>query len=1102
MKRFLLYLGIGASLFSNKLSAQNYPTTGLIEHFKFDNSLAGQLGGNIGSVTPSYVADRFGSPNKANHFTTGTSDILIQNFPTGTNSRTISFWFKGNSNILQELFNVKGSTSGEMRIAYSLPDFSTSSNIVLVSNGTTELKGSLSYSNEWKQITIVNLSGAHRIYINGVYYSGASNSSNIAGSPIFRIGMSNTDVVSADFAMDDLIVYNRALSDLEILQVFTTPSYSPLQEWTLFQNGTAGRTFNSLEYLKRQNPSASDQIIFSSGYTNHGGGNPVVTANSEPRLMHENTFVTSSTNSNLQVYGTDYTLDENTTNTNVANFNDEAFTCGASWILYYNSNNTQNRSGYWIGKIHKRTGSPTQTAAFTEVFSQAGRPLADIESNKKFNGTNVIAVGRTAPTVFINGFVESPAIVVSSNNGANWTEINLTSLNLGNGGLKSLTWINQTTAIAIGYKLTNGGSFDPAIYTPLILKTTDAGLNWSDVSPNNAGLEALNKIEFANNQLWIAGDNGKLLKSADAGNTWTVISSDAFTSISSIYFFDAQNGFIAGIGSYVAKTVDGGQTWRRMYFQDPARITALQFKDATNGLIQTSAGTLYAYTPCVTVTNTINVTACGSYTTPSGNQTWTSTGQYQESLLTTSGCDSIVTVNLTIINGFNTTQTESACGSFTWTNGVTYTASTTTPTQLFQSVDGCDSLVTLNLTIHQANPATHIIAACNSYTWVDGITYTSNNNTATFLLQTVNGCDSLVTLNLTLGNNTGIAVESACESFTWIDNVTYTSSTNTPTFTLTNSSGCDSVVTLNLTINNNANGTANVTACGSYTWIDGVNYTSNNNTATFTLQTVNGCDSLVTLNLIFGAPNSGVATIEACESYTWIDGNTYTTSTNTPTFTLTNVSGCDSLVTLNLTIKNSTSSVDIVTSCEPIVWLNGMTYSASTNTPTFTIPNAAGCDSVITLNLTINSVTPTIALNGNTLSTTAIGGTYQWVNCDTEQDIAGANSQTFTITVTGNYAVEFTSNGCTELSNCLNVNVVGIEDLAIETISVAPNPTNDNLTISTQLNMTISIVNLLGERLMKVELSKGQNLIETENFVPGVYLIETAKGQTIRFVKI
>ena len=61
-----------------------------------------------------------------------------------------------------------------------------------------------------------------------------------------------------------------------------------------------------------------------------------------------------------------------------------------------------------------------------------------------------------------------------------------------------------------------------------------------------------------------------------------------------------------------------------------------------------------------------------------------------------------------------------------------------------------------------------------------------NNNTATFTLTNEEGCDSVVTLDLTILNNTGIDTQTHCDSYIWIDGNEYTSSNNTATFTLTN----------------------------------------------------------------------------------------------------------------------------------------------------------------------------------------------------------------------------------------------------------------------------------------------------------------------------
>jgi hypothetical protein len=143
-----------------------------------------------------------------------------------------------------------------------------------------------------------------------------------------------------------------------------------------------------------------------------------------------------------------------------------------------------------------------------------------------------------------------------------------------------------------------------------------------------------------------------------------------------------------------------------------------------------------------------------------------------------------------------------------------------------------------------------------------------------------------------------------------------------------------------------------ITACGSYTWINGITYTSNNNTATHTLTSSEGCDSLVTLNLTV-LNNKSTDSIKACGSYTWIDGITYTANNNTATYTLTNSLGCDSLITLHLTIKPIPHTRDIITAHEQYTWIDDITYTSNNSTATYTYTNSFGCDSVVTLNLTI-----------------------------------------------------------------------------------------------------------------------------------------------------
>jgi gliding motility-associated-like protein len=147
----------------------------------------------------------------------------------------------------------------------------------------------------------------------------------------------------------------------------------------------------------------------------------------------------------------------------------------------------------------------------------------------------------------------------------------------------------------------------------------------------------------------------------------------------------------------------------------------------------------------------------------------------------------------------------------------------------------------------------------------------------------------------------------------------------------------------------------NQTVCSDqfpYTW-NGLTF-NGPGTQSVTLTNAGGCDSLVTLNLATSPTTIATDVQSACGSFTWIDGVTYTASTNTPLYTLVggNVNGCDSTVNLNLTINQESTNVLTVESCGPYIAGNGQLYSESANF-SYVLPNSNGCDSTITVNLTV-----------------------------------------------------------------------------------------------------------------------------------------------------
>tara|TARA_R110002096_G_scaffold238027_3_gene429352 strand:+ start:45850 stop:48009 length:2160 start_codon:yes stop_codon:yes gene_type:complete len=248
----------------------------------------------------------------------------------------------------------------------------------------------------------------------------------------------------------------------------------------------------------------------------------------------------------------------------------------------------------------------------------------------------------------------------------------------------------------------------------------------------------------------------------------------------------------------------------------------------------------------------------------------------------------------------------------------------------------------------------------------------------------------------------------------------------------------------------------------------------------------------------------------ACDSLTWIDSVTYTSSNNTARHTLVNAAGCDSVVTLNLTIYNSTTN-DTVTACESYTWnANNITYTTSGNYKD-TLVNAASCDSVVTLNLTINSVSDlTTSASGTTISANNTNATYQWLDCGNNNAlIVGDTGQTFTATANGSFAVELTENGCVDTSACVQIIIIGIVENSFgdDALLVYPNPTNGNFSIdlgAVYQNAEISIRDISGKLIDSRTIAQSQVLNLTLDQPAGIYIISVQaanKRAVIRLVK-
>ena len=269
-------------------------------------------------------------------------------------------------------------------------------------------------------------------------------------------------------------------------------------------------------------------------------------------------------------------------------------------------------------------------------------------------------------------------------------------------------------------------------------------------------------------------------------------------------------------------------------------------------------------------------TACGSYYWQGTN--YTESGTYTHVIETPGACDSTLMLHLTI-NPVDTTYLNiTACDEFEWYNTV-YTEPGIY-SHMEHNVAGCDSLLVLNLDISGSYSSEVNVTTCNDYTW-RGTTYTVSGIYTDFV-QAPGACDSTFVLNLTLGHEAQTDTTAvACMAFTWHGH-SY-SQTGVYYDTIVDGAGCNDIYVLDLTIEDEYFTSLEETVCDRYPWPSAPGgYLTETDNYSYVGQTVDGCDSIVDLNLtVYYTPAPRIAYTE--DNY-YKDGDTLAVITNTEFF--------------------------------------------------------------------------------------------------------------------------------------------------------------------------------------------------------------------------
>lgn len=476
--------------------------------------------------------------------------------------------------------------------------------------------------------------------------------------------------------------------------------------------------------------------------------------------------------------------------------------------------------------------------------------------------------------------------------------------------------------------------------------------------------------------------------------------------------------------------------------------------------------------------STVYDTVCAG----SGWYTYDSSGTYIDTLTNSSGCDSVRTLHLVVLDTQLILMNETVCfGDSLYGYG-----STGVYIDSFQNAAGCDSVRVLTLTVLDSAFAVIYDTICG------GDSLMGYDSTGTYLdtFQTAFGCDSTRLLHLyVLDTTLTVIFDTACYG----DTVMGFSTSGTYPMVYASANGCDSTIELHLHVFD-SNGSAYADTICEGTSLDGYT-TSGTYTDVFT--DMNGCDSVRTLDLTVLDTTHWQLSAVICQGESYLG---YTTS-GTYQDVFPDNNGCDSTRILHLTVNPTYNNTHQPEFCEgDSVEVNGTWYTSSQSfSNTFTTVH--GCDSIESWDIIANPLPaqPTITQNGNLLEAPTGFAAYEWYlngNALANSNIAtlfGQGDGSYTVTV-------WDGNDCSNTSAPFIV--TGLESIEGQSFPFAayPNPANQEVTLTMpQGTFHIEVLNAMGE-LVYTTQGQDQMKLDVSALTAGVWWIRLVDQNSTRAV--
>jgi len=326
-----------------------------------------------------------------------------------------------------------------------------------------------------------------------------------------------------------------------------------------------------------------------------------------------------------------------------------------------------------------------------------------------------------------------------------------------------------------------------------------------------------------------------------------------------------------------------------------------------------------------------------------------------------------------------------------------------------------------------------------------------------------------------------------------------------------NQNGCDSVITIYLNMIQPSYDTINPVVCHYYLTPNGKRLT-HSGVYSEIIKTQNGCNNLLTINLTILNSSNTYLEANSCIDYISPSGKYLWNKDGVYMDTLLGVEGCDSILTIDLRIHHPTYATHHITACKSFNSYSKNQTWAKSGVYKDTVVSSMGCDSFLNIDLTINNADVDIIYIKNQLIARSKSGFYQWMECVShgqKSKIVGANDRLFLPPKNGAYALALSDNGCSDTSECyylFDVNLTSLEEDPF--IQVYPNPHTSTLNISLKDYLKVSSIELidcLGKCVYVRKVLDSNELTLNNKGANGIYFLKinynSGKIEHVKVVK-